>query len=89
VRGPIVDGGPDHCARLEAAKLFIRLISSRGVTQAPDPDRELAARCSRGQRGRRRGAGAVKRVALVGEQRSEWCPHSRSHSACALWLCWS
>jgi len=29
VRGAVVDGGPDHYARLEAAKLFIRLISSR------------------------------------------------------------
>jgi hypothetical protein len=28
VRGVIVDGGPDHYARLKAAKLFIRLISS-------------------------------------------------------------
>jgi hypothetical protein len=29
VRGVLLDGGPDHYARLEAAKLFIRLISSR------------------------------------------------------------
>ena len=29
VRGVLVDGGPDHYARLEAAKLFIQLISSR------------------------------------------------------------
>jgi hypothetical protein len=29
VRGVTVDGGPDHYARLEAAKLFIQLISSR------------------------------------------------------------
>jgi hypothetical protein len=29
VRGVLVDGGPDHYARLEAVKMFIRLISSR------------------------------------------------------------
>jgi hypothetical protein len=29
VRGVLLDGGPDHYARIEAAKLFIRLISSR------------------------------------------------------------
>jgi hypothetical protein len=29
VRGALVDGGPDHYARLEAGRLFIRLISSR------------------------------------------------------------
>jgi hypothetical protein len=29
VKGVIVDGGPDHYARLEASKLFIRLVSSR------------------------------------------------------------
>jgi hypothetical protein len=29
VRSVIVDGGPDHFARLETAKLFIRLISAR------------------------------------------------------------
>jgi hypothetical protein len=29
VRGAVVAGGPDHYARLEAAKLFLRLISSR------------------------------------------------------------
>ena len=28
LKGAVIDGGPDHCARLEAAKLFIRLISS-------------------------------------------------------------
>ncbi len=26
VRGVIVDGGPDHYARLEAGKLFLRLL---------------------------------------------------------------
>jgi hypothetical protein len=30
VNGVIVDGGPDHYARLEAGKLFIWLVSSRG-----------------------------------------------------------
>jgi hypothetical protein len=30
VKGVVVDGGPDHYARIEAAKLFIRLLSSRG-----------------------------------------------------------
>jgi hypothetical protein len=29
VRGVLVDGGSDHYARLEAGKLFIRLVSSR------------------------------------------------------------
>jgi hypothetical protein len=29
VSGVVVDGGPDHYARLEAVKLFIRLVSSR------------------------------------------------------------
>jgi hypothetical protein len=29
VRGVLVDAGPDHYARIEAAKLFIQLLSSR------------------------------------------------------------
>jgi hypothetical protein len=29
VRGVLVDGGPDHYARLEAGKLVLRLLSSR------------------------------------------------------------
>jgi hypothetical protein len=29
VRGVVVDGGPDHYARLEAAKLVLRLVSAR------------------------------------------------------------
>jgi hypothetical protein len=29
VRGVLVDGGPDHYARIAAAKLFIQLLSSR------------------------------------------------------------
>jgi hypothetical protein len=29
VRGVLLDGGPDHYARIAAAKLFIRLVSSR------------------------------------------------------------
>jgi hypothetical protein len=29
LKGAIVDGGPDHYARLEAVKLFIRLVSLR------------------------------------------------------------
>jgi hypothetical protein len=29
MRGVLLDGGPDHYARIAAAKLFIRLISSR------------------------------------------------------------
>jgi hypothetical protein len=30
VRGVLVNGGPDHYARIEAAKLFFRLVSSLG-----------------------------------------------------------
>jgi hypothetical protein len=33
VRGVVVDGGPDHYARLEAAKLFIRLLVFTQATQ--------------------------------------------------------
>jgi hypothetical protein len=29
VKGVVVDGGPDHYARLEAVRCFLRLISSR------------------------------------------------------------
>jgi hypothetical protein len=29
VRGVIVDGGPDHYARLEAVKMFMLIVSSR------------------------------------------------------------
>jgi hypothetical protein len=29
VRGVLLDGGPDHYARLEAVKMFLRLVSSR------------------------------------------------------------
>jgi hypothetical protein len=29
VKGVMVDGGPDHYARLEAGKVFLRLVSSR------------------------------------------------------------
>jgi hypothetical protein len=29
VRGVLVDGGPDHYARLEAVKMFLRLVTSR------------------------------------------------------------
>jgi hypothetical protein len=32
VKGVIVDGGPDHYARLEAAKLFILLMCKAGRT---------------------------------------------------------
>jgi len=61
VGGVLVDGGPDHYARLEAARLFIRLISSRregGATHssAPGHGRDRAARCPCGQRRRRGGS---------------------------------
>jgi hypothetical protein len=35
VRGVLLDRGPDHYARIEAAKLFIRMISSGGDNVVP------------------------------------------------------
>jgi hypothetical protein len=47
VRGVIVDGGPDHYARLEAAKLVLRLVSSRRRRESnssPAPPRPTKAK---------------------------------------------
>jgi hypothetical protein len=37
VRGVLLDGGPDHYARIAAAKLFIRSVSSTQITPGTGP----------------------------------------------------
>jgi hypothetical protein len=66
VKGAIVDGGPittrDSKRGAVSSAGFFTEVAGKQFVARPGPDRGLAARCSRGQRGRRRVAARAIRI---------------------------